>query len=889
MNWFKYITSCFIISQLALSPLLAQAKVRYPYKNSSGKQEPIVFGSHYNPAVQSYKVINKKTQEVLVDLNIEAKETLTTFSPDKLNKKLKADVEKLKRAQKEGTFVQTIKSFPMVTTMFFMALGGLTALQLFTDFANNPVGMKQHIENQLSPVAQIGLFIFMYTQGVTTNVLNAWLKRPSLGIPINGLGMTAGYMMQTYFSQVVTDPNIQKCARSLFTGGAPEGEAHPCSEAYKYFVVDKKILQGPGIASLLGAFFIEVAFKTASTQVLKKFGIDIALMLATGGTGGGLRFIIKTSLNGLNIAAFTVVQLKLEHIITNAWMNYFDGKEFVGFNDDIVADIEAQKRTQWTAKKTQMPKRLEEFSAKMSEWRTNNLSEAYMASVSWNEFLMNLTAMYNASYDFYSEYVPHLLEEGSFIDRTYPLHGVTPKDLSPGHDTHFHLRPERIERLQTDTTLDVAAWVWENIQNGYYKNLGFNKEQYEAVVKIQSGLANEDIDVKGQAILELNSLIVKHSRTIVGSMEFGRELVKIRNMLGNPDPMFEKGRGYAAGMKLSTDFITKYKEVNFDKISGRFATPSLIDYFIVQMICGPETDRNEKVVGQIRGFPAKFIPPALALDNGDKDSLCFGASTQPWPQERLYNLPIVQQKTAPEYLRANLDPEIKKGFVAWWVKGTEVQLRETFRVFSLSYNEIIAKLFKGLNNTQISPMNRGFISNGVMVAAFQEMRLYSMILGELLKDTYRIQNKKTLPTDYFDPTPEKKVELTAVDYDKSKKPLLALLRQASRYDFNTLVSADPNGTTYSLKIQKDLENQFLAMNELIQKARKRPKKTLLKSEDLEIQKQRIEDQLVEFSKILGVNAHIQGQRLQSNIFLTQTNQNADPTQTHIPALVQLSD
>jgi hypothetical protein len=856
MSWFKILTSYLVVAQITLVPLLSHAQsyeVEKEALTETGKQntaayskyaEKLGYDSRLDIKNKKMYMIDRTTKKVAIEVPLSDEKVLTQYSPKNLNQRMAAEFMKLK-VSGGAAWSHTVKSFPTESAMFALALGGMVAVQLFTDYANNPVGMKQHIEHQLSPVGQIGFFMFMLSQGVTANVLNMWLKKPSLGIPIGMLGMTVGYSVQTYFSQIAMDERVRACAASVFKGEKIENDAHPCQTAYKENVLKQKILEAPGVISLLGTFLITVGGKMALGAALKLVGFEIGMWMAPGGMT--MKFG-RLLLNAANIASFTVIQMKIEHLAAYAWKNYFDGKEFVDINDRFVSQIEGLKKSQWTSSSEDLNKELREFSKKMSEWRVTNLSEAYMANQAWSEFLGLLTANYNASYAFYSDYTNHLKEEGSLIDRQYPLNGVTPKDIQENKESLYLTHPDNIQSMQVETTMDVAAWLAANIQSGYYKKLGFNQDQQQAMVRVQAGLANEDINVKGKAILELNSLISKSMMNVVGSHDFGRELNAVYVRLGQPLPMFEKGRGFAASILLAKPTMETYKDAKVEKVNGRFSTPDITDFYVVQMMCGPDVSQKEKVISTVKGFPAKFSPPALALDEGDKDNLCFGASTQAWPKERIYNLPFSKQRTAPDYLRANIDPEAAKDFAAWWDKGTESQLKEAFAGFKESYKEVSKKLYAGLNNTQMSAWNRGLVSNGAIIASFQELRMYNLVLGEILKDTYKAQTKTEIPQQYLNVTLDEKIAVSSQDFAKSQKPLLAHLGRGSRFDFNTLVSKNPNAKTRSLKIQKQLENEFLVLNQLIQKAQK----GLVKTKEFMDQKTAIENKLSEFGVLLGV-------------------------------------
>lgn len=844
MTWLKTLTAYLVTAQFILAPRVAFAQTQNNNEALAKYAQGLGYDSHLDKANNRMVLIDRNTKKVAMEVPLNNEKTLSAYSPKNLNQKLTSELSKVKMANR-AAWSHAVRSFPLESTTFNILMGALTALQLNMDYGNNPVGWVHQI-NQMAPVGQFGFFLFMYSQGVTANTLEIMLKRPKLAMPIGMLGMTVGMTVQTYFSQVAMDPHIRACVASLVRGEKPEGNDHPCEGAYKYLVLDKKILEGPGIASMLGTFLITVGGKMALGAVLKMVGFEIGLLVAPGGLG--MKFA-RVAINGANIALFTVIQMKLEHAVAYAWNNYFDGNEFVDINDTLVSDIETQKQAQWTLKPEKMDKDLRHFSKKMAEWRANNLSDAYMANQAWTEFLNELTSMYNASYNFYSNYMSQLTTPNSMIDRPYPLFGVKPKGLAAGHESLYVLRPEFIERMQAETTVDVAKEINEKIENDYFKKLGVNKEQSDALTRLQKGLSDPDLQVKGKALAELSELILKYRKTIAGYPGFHRDLYEIYQKLGAPRPLFEKGRGFAESMLLSPETMAPYKDLHLKESNFRFYTPNAADYFLVQMMCGPDKSKKDEIITVKKGFPAKFHAPAVVLNNNDREDLCSGLGAVLWPRSAIYDLPASSYRTIPEFLRANMDPEATTNFVSWWEKGTEAELRKAFKGFAKSYEGVKKKLYAGLNNNKMSLWNKGFISNGALTASFQELRLYSLVLGEILKDTYKSQNQAVLPQEYFASTPDGKVTLSASDYTKSKKPLLANLGRGSNYDFAALTSAQANADTRSLKIQKELEGEFSRLNALVQSAQK----SSLKSQDLQDQLRVIESKLSEFSSLLGIN------------------------------------
>jgi len=859
MSWSKIIASYVVILQMVLAPMAAfAARPGQEIENGKLTEEGVHnvltlrdqanklnFDTKLDLPNKKMYFIDRDSKKVTTEVELKDENDLMAYSPGNMNKQLKA-LQVLQMSSKQA-ISHSLKAFPVESTAFFLALGGLAAIQLLTDYADNPVGMKQHIEHSFSPVGQMAFFMFMYSQGVTGNALNIWLQRPSLGMPIGMLAMTVGMAVQNYFSQVATDPHIRACLASVFKGEKIEGVDNPCDGAYKYLVIDKKILEFPGITSMLGTFALITAGRLAIGGIMRLIGFEVATLVAPGGIQfKAVRWLLTVVASGTNAAIFTSIQMKIEHWVSYRWKNAMDGSEFVDINDDFVKTIEAQKKSNWGQNTDKFREDLKEFSKKMGAWRAMNLSDVHMAHQAWSEFLAGLNQMYTSSSYFYEMYVPELLANPSLVDRQFPLYGVTPKGLAEGKGDNYLSRPDRIEGFQLETVNDVAAWMKEKLDNNGYKKMGLYPDDIRILAGIQKGLASNDIKVKSQAIAELNrEYYVSVQRRSTSHM--GRALQELSSKLGpGPEPLMAKGSGYAATFKLTNQYKEQTKNLQFDTRVGRFSTPDASDFFVMQMICGPDIDKKEPVITVTRGFPAKFNPPSITSETKTKLDLCK-VEGAPLGRNYMYAIPDSEYKTTPDYLRANVSPEVKKDFKAWWDKNTEIPLREAYKGFAQQYKVIVSKLFKGLNETQNSSWNGGPISNGVMKASFQEMRFYSMILGELLKDAYKADNKKDLPAEYFSETVDPKIRVPVAFYLKTSKPILGLL-DGSRYDFNVLTSRTPNADTRSLKIQKELEYTLALMNGLVQ----RSKTQKVTSEEFKDRIERINKALFAFAGMLGV-------------------------------------
>ncbi len=179
----------------------------------------------------------------------------------------------------------------------------------------------------------MGFLMFMYTQGVTANVLSMYFKNPRYHHMIPYLGMTAGAFVQSYLSQFVSDPNVWACAQSMIKGARTPEEIQnglkrgvsedPCGKAYEFLVINKKIWEfAPGIVSMLISSGIAGFAQAAITKtVLRVSGIDIALWLTPGGMQmKGIRLLL---VKGLQIYAFSFIDMWLNRKVTYIWKKYF--------------------------------------------------------------------------------------------------------------------------------------------------------------------------------------------------------------------------------------------------------------------------------------------------------------------------------------------------------------------------------------------------------------------------------------------------------------------------------------------------------------------------------------------------------------------------------------
>ena len=791
MNWFKKILVSIALLNTAIGPAFAgnmtdaeKAKMTQ-YRDYL---EPLGYRLVVDETNKKAAVYDKSSNQLAMEIPFGDEENLRKFSPKSLNRMLLDEMVRVKGAG-QSAFSHSMKSLPTESLIFFVAMGAVVAGQLITNYSQNPTAMKQHIDHQLSPIGVFGFFAFMASQGLTSNVLAMYMTNPKFHHMIPYLGMTVGAFVQSYLSQVASDPNVMACGKVMMGGKvsaqdqAAGIDADPCSKAYEYLVIHKKIWEfAPGMVSMLASSALAGMAQSVVTRVvLKLTGVDIALWLMPGTMElKGIRLLV---VKGLQIGVFVAIDAWLNRKVTYAWKNFFDGATFNTMGDDLTKDVNALKASQWTASNVELKKDIKNFRTKMTEWRMMNLSDVYEAHQAWSENLFQLTSMYNSSYAFYNAFVNEVrnvrYDQSPFkpLLAYYPLNGVPAKGMEAGREDLYFQSPKMVENWQADTVADVVASMDQIIKDGNFKYMNPNEKiQFK---KIRDMLASDDHMVMGQGLDLLNTTIEQSVQNVASTQWYIRALQDTKTKLGKPDPMLEKGRGFLATYQSAPTTSENFKGTAYYRQVGVFFTPTMTDYLMMQMVCGPNAEAGAKVVKTSRGFPSVFLPPMLGNPNDDFSNLCDTVGMPRSRAKNIYSWDVFDHNRKKytgflDYIVQTARPNIvgdakESGFPQWWTKTTESQMQKAFEEFGKDYDSIVANMvrtiyrqdrqayanvfekmwdklgnstknffdkeFWGQVRTDKATFNRGPISNGAMNAAFQEERTYLSLLSELLQPT----------------------------------------------------------------------------------------------------------------------------------------------------------
>lgn len=842
----KYSTLVLVIANLIVTPTLAQQMT------AQDQVKVNAYRSYFEP--KGFKVVVEENRAVVVDKDnqelmevpFEKTERLRTYSPKNIQKKLIEEMVKVKTAN-TSAWSHATKNLPAESAIFFMAMGAVVAGQLITNYSSNPVGMKHHIDHQMSPLGAFGFFTFMYTQGVTANVLSVYMKNPKFHFLIPHMGMAVGAFTQAYLSQILTDPNVKACAKVLMGGSVSESDkyagvdADPCEKSYEYLVLRKQLWnQAPTLISMFlssvaGAYLQKaatVAVRLSKGAILRWIGAEIPLLILPGGVQSkGIRLLL---IKGLQIGVFVSLDMWFNSKINFAWKNFWDGADFKDASVQLSEKILDQKKKNWSLKNNSLQQSVKDLHKKSADWRMLNLAEVYQAHQNWSEMLHQLMGMYNASSEFYEAFVNEVRDaQGGHQNRplniTYPMNGVKAKGLAEGKEDLYFTHPKNLEDMQMETVIDVVAYMDSNLKNGTYKRTiaPYRESQRRSLLVLETlrdQMARKTIEQKAEGIqllLQYIEGVAPHSSRL-RDKTFYAELNKIRSMLGEPRPLLEKGQGFGATYESLAAHKDTLKDVNFYSHVGLYKTKNITDYFIMQMLCGPDVDKNESPIRSTKGFPSLFLPPQIKNSNHKfSKEFCFDNrvfATSLFSSSAIYSREISiadgekAYNGAIAYLKENtrasvLGDEKGSSFATWWKSKTEQDMISSFDNFSDQYQEIVAKLVKGIFSTKVSSWNRGPMKNGTIESLYQESRVYHSILAELMRDLYKTKNQKELPTEYLS---TKFVALqytgTLEDQKSNKRTLLDYLAWYPSMKFGSAPPPSQQQPAFILKDGKRISN-----------------------------------------------------------------------------------
>ena len=706
---------------------------------------------------------------------------------------------------------QTLYNFPAQSFGFYLAIGATVTQQVIFNYAQDPVGFEHFFNNQLDPVGQISFYSFILANDSSSHALASMIEKGKVShrlapfIPY--LGMSLGMIASNITSEALHSKDFKACAMDIATGKGFHAEA--CDKAYKAWnegggiagVADQ---WAPGLASLVVTTIATTAIQSGAMftagQIVRIAGIELATCFVPGG-------IWIKSLKAVGFVAqltlFTKVNNIIDPFFTKLYQTYRQSGDLNQLENSLLFNLSGITAPNWKSDK--LNNDLTQFSMAMKAWRSMNLLDVSTAQSSWIQNLNNFAGLYNSSKSFYTEVLGEIANKTKYpnytpiFERTFPLSGITPKNLNPERTDGFMSQPDAVLEMQLATVKDVSQQLDQKYASNQAYLSGLNPGNREDLKFILAGLRSQDQVKIGQAMERLNFKIKDISESTFGiNTDFLTTLKSIRDMLGKPKPIWEKGSGLATYFLLLPDMKSSEQldhQVKFWFNSTTYTRAEhLSDWLMASTLWGPDVSKGEKVTDTTAGFYSQFLAPRLPVTS-QSEYVCNPNALAPTGQLSIcdrgvrYDNPLL-------FVTSNLSPAMldSHSFDSWWSKNAETPYVQAWVDFENKYQEIVAQLMTKMWSTQTSATNRSDIANGIVASATQEMKLYALALGGLMRTQLEQTGQSDLLKQLLSKQPNN--TMTTKNFQTQERAsLMTILLQNSNLDVRTVLQTQGFDTT----------------------------------------------------------------------------------------------
>lgn len=328
------------------------------------------------------------------------------------------------------------------------------------------------------------------------------------------------------------------------------------------------------------------------------------------------------------------------------------------------------------------------------------------------------------------------------------------------------------------------------------------------------------------------------------------------NFLGRPKILqAAAGEAFIKGLQDRQFFKGLLENIQIPDASKRGHGSDLpkatAEFLIYQMVCGPKVLNNESFIDDGVSSPMAFLPPRIT-DPRDElswkcdqyrqvtdrprdifrdDFIYFDENRKrveesSWLNYVKFNIPanilgpVAQLQSDSENLRKKfgnkvrtkedndaalaLDKDPRKSFNAWWETSIDPAVKAGFQDYSLRYNEIVLNLVKTLKQDEFYISNTTqAASSGPLLSSMQEIKFFTMLLGEMYKSKLRLLNIPTPANLYSTSNQCSFSDQNKAVRDYQEQVKLSQLTPIAQGDFAYLSVPEPIPPV--LRILKDVE------------------------------------------------------------------------------------
>ncbi|MEK6772619.1 MAG: hypothetical protein AABY64_01655 [Bdellovibrionota bacterium] len=357
----------------------------------------------------------------------------------------------------------------------------------------------------------------------------------------------------------------------------------------------------------------------------------------------------------------------------------------------------------------------------------------------------------------------------SSVMRLYPLFGVKPDQYVKNEKQLYLTNPDALEEDQLVTIKKSVNEFLVKQLASLRPNLNENDKKFFDSIVIELNTKNK---------FQIATTFNKIREVLFGYKErktFAREgfsgpggslLIKFYASLGNPRPLLQYGLGFAhafteGASSIIIDAATQVSAANYlDEVKqdykfGPYLSALKVDYLTYNMVCGIDLfNGNKGMIDEWFGFSDEFIPPRIVKSSVSADICDLSENVKAKSSDRMYEDQILDKANNNKSYKGifsliipNLRPELnglisvdrKKDsprFAYWWNDVVEPVIRRQFEKYRSQYEEIAVDLAKTLY-WEDALINKGTVKNSIAYSTMQEMRMYSLIMAELVRDKIR--------------------------------------------------------------------------------------------------------------------------------------------------------
>ena len=572
-----------------------------------------------------------------------------------------------------------------------------------------------------------------------------------------------------------------------------------------------------------------------STDRVAKIVLSGSVSLAISAARGGHLAILRSAqtISKLsNIILFTGIDVGgLNSFVTRRFRNVFEASHLGRRSSKMYERILFAKSSQWNdASIRPLKSEVEKFAQATSEWREAQALDAIIAHSNWMNPVLEIMNRYNASKIFYTNIVQELTKYKlqsrpgqANIDRDLGIYGMQPTVDSGGIDEYnpWSLSQNNILEYYQYTfpsvrsAFDVLKQLMESYREPIASNqrsgYEFTKQHYDRLKPLVEQITCDGMDCTIPATLDLQPIdlfvdqvsrlyyreyhnsdlslfgydvafveMIKRAYMMLSINQFqASDDENIRNYV-RPNPQLNKGYWY---IRAENDYNDNFKSFTqhtpFPNLVSRIPVRYPGDYFFLNMVCGPDMEKDQ-LITIYEGFSPSFTPPALVAN---KHPACGSGQYMPGSAP---GGGILSSRTHPlerqnadrayinllEYLKQNIETKYitlapmnpyeqtdvanrisTENLVSQWERHVYPKIEEILKLWVVKYDDVSAELLKSINDNPANWVNNiairqgGFLpgpfSTKIKVAATQELRMYLMLLGEIFKDLPKAQRPAT--------------------------------------------------------------------------------------------------------------------------------------------------